>query len=138
MVSVSTTIKNLRLSKISASAPAGSANRQIGKVLAACTSATISGSGLSVVINQPDAALYIQPPTLDTNVAVQITANTGWRNGAAKIVGELAPAALLIVVNISQSAGGSSSVIGRFRVGMRPQGLLAFARNADRRSYHAD
>src|SRR6202035_3051766 len=77
------TIKNLRLSKISASAPAGSANRQIGRVLAACTSATINGSGLSVVISQPDAALYIQPPTLDTNVAVQITANTGWRNGAA-------------------------------------------------------
>ena len=121
MVSVSTTIRNLRLSKISASAPAGSANRQIGKVLAACTSATINGSGLRVVISQPEAALYIQPPTLETNVAVQITANTGWRNGAAKDVGELAPAALLIIGNISRSAAGSSSVIGRFRVGLRPE-----------------
>src|ERR1700729_1243613 len=73
----------MRLSKIQSSAPASRSNRKIGKVLAACTSATISGSGLSVVINQPDAALYIQPPTLDTSVAVQITANTGWRNGAA-------------------------------------------------------
>ena len=55
-------------------------------MLAACTSETISGSGLRLVISQPDAALYIQPPTLDTSVAVQITANAGWRNGAAKDV----------------------------------------------------
>ena len=72
---ISTTIRNLRLSKISASAPAGIANKQIGKVLAACTSATISGSGLRLVISQPEAALYIQPPTLETKVAVQMTAN---------------------------------------------------------------
>jgi hypothetical protein len=50
------------------------AKRQIGKLLAACTSATTRGSGLRLVINQPDAALYIQPPTLETSVAVQITA----------------------------------------------------------------
>ncbi len=34
------------------------------------------------VISQPDAALYIQPPILETSVAVQITAKAGWRNGA--------------------------------------------------------
>ena len=59
MVSVSTTSRNFRLSKISASAPAGMANKQIGNVLAARTSATINGSGLRLVMSQPDAALYI-------------------------------------------------------------------------------
>ncbi len=86
------------------------ANRQIGSVLAACTSATISGSGLRLVISHPDAALYIQPPTLETSVAVHTTAKTGWRNGAVKgnavpevlsdvssgALSELAPAVLLI------------------------------------------
>ena len=75
MYSVSTTIRYLRLSKISASAPAGMANKQIGKELAACTSATINGSGLRPVMSQPEAALYIQPPTLETTVAVHITVN---------------------------------------------------------------
>src|SRR6516162_7526943 len=82
---VSTTIRNLRLSKMSASAPAGIANREIGRLLAACTSATINASGLSEVINQPDAALYIQPPTLETSVAVQRTVKAEWRNGAANV-----------------------------------------------------
>ena len=59
------------------------ANRQIGKELAAWTKATIKGSGFSPVISQPEAALYIQPPTFETNVAVQITANAVWWNGAA-------------------------------------------------------
>ena len=68
---------------MSASAPAGIAKRQIGKLLAACTSATIKGSGLRLVIRQPEAALYIQPPILETSVAIQITAKAGWRNGAA-------------------------------------------------------
>jgi hypothetical protein len=76
-VIVSTTIKNFRLSKMSASAPAGIANRQIGRLLAACTSATIKGSGSRPIINQPDAALYIQPPMFETSVAVQITAKAG-------------------------------------------------------------
>lgn len=35
-----------------------------------------------MVISQPDAALYIQLP-LETRVAVQITAKTGWWNVAA-------------------------------------------------------
>ena len=34
-------------------------------------------------MSQPDAALYIQPPTLETTVAVHITAKAVWRNGAA-------------------------------------------------------
>ena len=75
MVSDSTTKRYLRLSKMSANAPAGSASRKIGRLLAACTKATRSGSGLRLVISQPDAALYIQPPTLETSVAVHTTAN---------------------------------------------------------------
>ena len=42
---------------------------------------------MSEVISQPDAALYIQPPTFDTSVAVQITVNAEWRNGAANDIG---------------------------------------------------
>lgn len=33
-------------------------------------------------MSQPQAALYIQPPTLETKVAAQITAKATWRNGA--------------------------------------------------------
>jgi len=82
----------------SASAPAGNANKQIGRVSATCTSATMKGSGLRLVMNQPEAALYIQPPTLETSVAVQITANAAWRNGATKTTDlpEVAPVAVLI------------------------------------------
>src|SRR5580693_5865134 len=76
-------IRNLRLSKMSASAPAGNANRNTGSVVAVCTNATTKGSGSRLVMSQPDAALYIQPPTLETRVAVQITTKTGWWKAAA-------------------------------------------------------
>src|ERR1700740_2456855 len=102
---VSTTIRNLRLSKMSASAPAGIANRQIGRLLAACTSATIRGSGSSEVISQPDAALYIQPPTLETSVAVQMTVNAGWRNGAAKDTGRCALSAVAPLISPAFAGG---------------------------------
>jgi hypothetical protein len=59
---------------MSASAPAGSANRNIGKVVATWTIETINGSGLRSVISQPDAALYIQPPILEMTVAPHTTA----------------------------------------------------------------
>src|SRR5262245_20981974 len=54
---------------MSASAPAGSAKRKSGKVVATWTIETMKGSGLRSVINQPDAALYIQPPILEMTVA---------------------------------------------------------------------
>src|SRR5882724_2147944 len=82
VVATSTTIRNFRLSKISATAPAGSANRNIGSVVAACTSDTINGSGSRVVISQPDAALYIQVPILAMTVAVHNTVKVPRRNGA--------------------------------------------------------
>ena len=51
-------------------------------MVATCTNETINGSGSRLVISQPDAALYIQVPTLATTVAVHITVNVGCRNGA--------------------------------------------------------
>jgi len=36
---------------------------------------------LRLVISQPDAALYIQPPMFEITVAVQMTANVLCRNG---------------------------------------------------------
>ncbi len=69
------------MSRMSASAPAGIATRNMGSVVATCTSDTMSGSGLRLVISQPEAALYIQLPTFAMTVAVQITANSGWPNG---------------------------------------------------------
>src|SRR5215831_14569151 len=74
-------MRNLRMSRMSASAPAGIATRNMGSVVATCTSDTMSGSGLRLVISQPDAALYIELPTFAMTVAVQITANAGCRNG---------------------------------------------------------
>jgi hypothetical protein len=74
---VSPVRRNLRMSRISASAPAGIATRNIGSVVATWTSDTTSGSGLRLVISQPDAALAIQPPMFETTVAVHITAKIG-------------------------------------------------------------
>jgi hypothetical protein len=45
-------------------------------------------------MSQLEAALYIQPPTLETTVAVQITAKVGWRNAAASDAGFAEEAAL--------------------------------------------
>src|SRR5450631_4005226 len=67
---------------MSTSAPAGIANRNIGRLLATCTIETVSGLGSRFVISQPEATLYIQPPMFETTVAVQITVNVRWRNGA--------------------------------------------------------
>src|ERR1700686_1209728 len=67
---------------MSMSAPAGIANRNIGRLLATCTMETVSGLGSRFVMSQPEATLYIQPPMFETTVAVQITVNVRWRNGA--------------------------------------------------------
>ena len=65
-----------RLSRLSVSAPAGIANRKIGRVVATCTSETTSGDESRLVISQPAAAAYIHPPMFEIRVAVQMTANT--------------------------------------------------------------
>src|SRR5215472_1878174 len=74
-------MRNLRRSITSASAPAGIAARNIGRVDAICTSDTTRGDGLRLVMSQPEAALDIQPPMLEITVTVQRTVNAGYRNG---------------------------------------------------------
>jgi hypothetical protein len=59
---------------MSARAPAGSANRNIGRLDATCTSDTISGSVSSSVMSHDAAELYIHVPTLATTVAVHSAA----------------------------------------------------------------
>src|ERR1700722_15556833 len=74
-------MRNLRLSTMSVSAPAGIANRNIGRLLATCTRETTSGAELRLIISQPEAAVYIHQPTFETTVAAQITANVLSRKG---------------------------------------------------------
>ena len=70
-----------RRSTMSARAPAGSANTNIGNVVATWTSATISGLEARPVINQDAAAFCIQVPILATTVAVHRTAKAQCRSG---------------------------------------------------------
>ena len=57
ITAVSPMIKNTRRSTMSTSAPAGIANRNIGRLLATCTSDTISGLASRLVISHPEATL---------------------------------------------------------------------------------
>jgi len=66
--------RNRRRSTRSASAPANSAKRKIGAVVAACTSTTIAGDGFSVVISQPAPTSCIQVPMLEISVATHSSA----------------------------------------------------------------
>ena len=70
-----------RRSTMSARAPAGSANTNIGNVVATWTSATISGLEARPVINQDAAEFCIQVPILATTVAVHRTAKAQCRSG---------------------------------------------------------
>ena len=58
----------------SASVPAGNASRHTGRVVAACTNATIAGEGFSVAMNQPAARSCIQLPMFEISAANQRTA----------------------------------------------------------------
>jgi len=49
--------------------------------LATCTIETTSALGSRLVISQPEATLYIQPPTFETTVAIQMTVKALLRNG---------------------------------------------------------
>jgi hypothetical protein len=52
---------------------------------------TMSGLGSRLVMSQPDATLYIQPPMFETTVAAQISANVLTRKGAHTDAGAGAP-----------------------------------------------
>jgi len=55
-------IRRRRASMMSASAPAGSVKRNIGKLPATCTRETMNGSALRLVISQPEAVSFIAMP----------------------------------------------------------------------------
>ena len=74
-------IRRRRLSSLSARLPASRAKRNIGRVVAACTSDTIPGDGSSVVINQPAPTSCIQVPMFDIRPAVHSSANARKPNG---------------------------------------------------------
>ena len=78
---ICTVIRSRRRSMMSASAPAGRLNMNMGRVVAAWTRATSNGSGRRVVISHPAAAFCIQLPMLETTVAAQSIAKIPWRNG---------------------------------------------------------
>ena len=52
------------------SAPAGNANRKIGRLSAVCNSATTSGDGVCEVISHASPTSSIQEPMLDTTEAI--------------------------------------------------------------------
>ena len=60
----------------------------------------MNGFGSRLVISQPVATLYIQPPMFETTVAIQINANARWRNGAhaeaAACGGEMLPGTVTV------------------------------------------
>jgi hypothetical protein len=74
-------ISKRRRSTMSASAPAGKAKRNTGKVVAVCTIATINVEGESVVINQAAPTSFIHVPILDTTVVVHNSVNAVCRKG---------------------------------------------------------
>lgn len=69
---------------MSASTPAGSAKRNMGRLDATWISDTVIGLASRPVISQPDAALYIQVPMFETTVAVHMIAKVRWRNADQK------------------------------------------------------
>src|SRR5277367_3308244 len=80
VMSVSTTIRNRRGSTMSASAPAGNVNRNIGRLLATCTIDTARGAALRFVINHAEAVSDIAMPVKANVLATHITAKAGWPN----------------------------------------------------------
>jgi hypothetical protein len=87
---------------MSASTPAGSAKRNIGNVVAACTRETIRGLGDNDIISQAAPTSCIQVPMLETTVAVQSARKTGSRNGAqGDAVADWFPVPLLVVASVS-------------------------------------
>src|SRR5262245_56416788 len=74
-------IRSLRRSTMSARAPAGSAKRNNGKLVAAATRDTMRGDESRLVISQAVATLAIQPPMLVMSTALQTVRKTGTLSG---------------------------------------------------------
>src|SRR5215471_635068 len=130
-------MRSLRLSTTSASAPAGSANRNMGSDEATCTSETEKGAGSRLVISQPAAALCIHVPMLETTVAVQSTAKARSRNGAKDDAssdgGTMAPFAALALISAmiygrcGVSLGNSGKKLSRFGIFTRGSDVASIA-----------
>ena len=69
--------RNRRRSTMLTSAPAGIANRNVGRLFATCTIETRNGSESRLVMSQPETR-YIHAPIFETTVAVQIAAYALW------------------------------------------------------------
>ena len=72
---------------MSASAPAGRVHRNIGRLLATCTSETALGSGFRLVISQAEAVSEMANPVSEQVVATHITANGMWANAPQREYG---------------------------------------------------
>src|SRR5271168_98945 len=85
---VSSMIRNRRGATISASTPSGTVHKNIGRVLATCTSVTALGSGFRLVISQAEAVSEMASPVNEQVVATHITANGVWENAPQRECGE--------------------------------------------------
>src|SRR5436305_4345293 len=81
VIQIWVTRRSRRLSSTSATAPAGSDSRNIGRLVAACTRATSAGEGVSVVIIHDAPTFWNQVTTLDATLAIHSQRNTVWRRG---------------------------------------------------------
>src|SRR5947209_12131509 len=81
VIQICVTSSSRRRSSTSATAPAGSDNRNIGRLVAAWTRATSVGEGVSVVISHDAPTFWNQVPTLEATLAIHSQRNTAWRSG---------------------------------------------------------
>src|SRR5579872_3445937 len=73
--------KSLRLSTISARAPAGSASKNIDRLVTTCKSATTKGEVASDVISQPEPTLCMDAPMSDANIVIHRNRYSGCFRG---------------------------------------------------------
>src|SRR6185436_2231111 len=69
-----------RRSITSARAPAGRESRNIGRLVTACTSATMVAEAARLVISHDAPTLWTQVPKLEATLAIQSARKTGWRS----------------------------------------------------------
>ena len=81
MVQIWVPSRNTRRSTMSASAPPGSASRKTGMIVAACTMATMIGSGASDVISQPAPVFCSQVPSQPITLAIHRWRKVPLRSG---------------------------------------------------------
>ncbi len=79
------TIKRRRRSTASPIAPAGSANRNTGRLVAACTSVTMIGVGRSSVISHAVPTLPSQMPIFEARLASHTARKVGMASGVQAV-----------------------------------------------------